>query len=257
MVRSSLAALGLTVSVVGFVLFVALGAGAWAARREADRRVEAMAARADTAVDAAARGVGLLKQVIARSEADLTLARSANPHAGRPADPFTRLFVSRAAQELPGGIDQAREVVGTATEAVRVAEAALAVFAEHPEETAALGVREGELDTARGQLQQAASSLGRARGAIGVAAAGASPEQLSAIGEALARAKDVADRLDDTLTRARAGLENARRLAGVWSLWVAIGATVLAVLGAAGQVFMARACWRTLRRPRVDVEPPG
>jgi hypothetical protein len=251
----SLAVLGLAVAVVGFVLFAALGVGAWVAKREADRRVAEIATRANAAVDAAGQGVGLLREVIARSEADLHLARATHPATGTPpADPFTRMFVNRAVQNLPGGLHQARDVVGTAADAVRVADAALAVFAERPGEAATLGVHDSELDAARQQLRQASSGLGEAGRLIG----DADPTTLSAVEEALTRAKVVADRLDAALARARQGVENARRLTGVWSLRAAVSATVLAVLGAAGQVFMARACWRALRRHRAgNAEQPG
>lgn len=256
MLRSILSTLGLVLAAAGFVAFVALGVGAWVAKREADRQVAAMSEKAHRAGDVAERVIALVREIIARARGGLSVARAdpANAVTGVQLDPVTQMVVWKAKRDLPGDVERARDAVGAASEALIVANAALDVFLEQPADGTAVGLRPDDMHTARTQLDRAASDLKTARRVLGVPLpappADATPEQLANVDAALARAADVTDRFDDALTRVRTKVEATRRQAEVWSLRVAVGVTGLSALAALGQVFMARACWRGLQSPR-------
>ncbi|MDB5313538.1 MAG: hypothetical protein JWO38_7740 [Gemmataceae bacterium] len=253
MVRSALCAAGLFLGSAGFALFVSLGVGVWATKREADRQVAAAAEKAQTAADLAARVIALIRDVIARAQAGLAAAR-ADPDTAPPGatpDPLVRAVVWKAKRDLPGDVEKARDAVGVASEAVVVAGAALDAFGERPADETVLGIRPEHMHTARTQLDTAAADLRNARHVLGIpipAANGvATPDQLANVDGALVRASEVTNQFDEALSRARHKVDETRRRAEVWSLRAAAGITALAALAALGQVFMVRACWRGLR----------
>lgn len=255
MLRTVLSATGLVLAVGGFVVFAALGVGAWAAKREADRQVAAAAATAHQAEDVAARVIALVREIIARAQAGLAAARTQPVEpAGVKQDPLVQFALRKAKRDLPADVERAREAIGTASEAVIIADAALGVFEEKPREGSALGVRREDIHTARSQLDSAASDLKNARRVLGVSIPGpdrpTTPEQLDNADAALARATEVTDSLDRALGLARQKVDVAQQKAEVWSLRVALAVAGLAGLAAVGQVFMARSCWRGLRGPR-------
>lgn len=253
MLRTVLSATGLVLAVGGFVLFVALGVGAWVAKREADRQVAAAAATAHQAEDVAARVIALVREIIARAQAGLAAARAEPMEpAGAKQDPLVQFALRKAKRDLPADVERARDAVGTASEAVIIADAALGVFEQQPREGSALGVRPEDLHAARSQLDAASLDLRNARRVLGVPIPGpdrpTTPEQLDNADAALARATEVTDALDRALGMAREKVDAAQQTAEVWSLRVALAVSALAGLAAIGQVFMARACWRGLRR---------
>jgi hypothetical protein len=256
MLRRALSVAGLLLAVAGFVTFVGLGVGAWVAKREADRQAAAVSEKAHQAGDIAERVIALVREIIARARGGLAVARSGPADAagaGAPLDPVMQMVVWKAKRDLPGDVARARDAVGTASEALIVAEAALNVFQEQPVDGTALGVGPGDMQAAKTQLDAAASDLKTARRVLGVpiphpdGAGGATPEQLSNVEAALARATEVTDRFDIALDRVRQKVDAATRQAGVWSLRAAVAVSALSALAALGQVFMARACWRGLR----------
>src|SRR5205823_8411544 len=101
----------------------------------------AAVAKAEFAADAAGRAVGLVRQVIARSRTDLLVARAAPADPAPPADPFTQVAVKQATKNIPGGLDRARDAVGTASEAVVVAGATLDVFTQIIDDSPGFEVR--------------------------------------------------------------------------------------------------------------------
>jgi hypothetical protein len=240
MARGIVSAVGLVVAAVGFAAFVALGVGAWYARREADRAAADAAAKAEVAGDFAARVIGLVREAATAAEADLAAAR-AEAAAAPPdrANPLARM----AARQLSVDLDRTRDAVATASEAVVVADAVLDVFSAAGGETGRVGVRAADLDQARAGLDAAARNLRQAQAVVGAA----TPEQFSAAEAALARGRALADGLDIRLAEVRGRVEVIRDRAVVWALRGAVGVTALAAVGAAGQVFLARACRRGLR----------
>jgi hypothetical protein len=256
MVRTTLCLVGLVFAVGGGLLFVALGVGAWAAKREADRQVTAAVEKAQAAADVAARVIALVRDVIARAQAELAAARADPDNAapGATPDPLVRTAVWKAKRSLPDEVEKARDAVGVASEAVIVAGAALDAFGERPADGTALGVRPEHMQAARVQLDSAAADLRNARRVLGIpipAREGdATPDQLANVDGALARAGEITDQFDGALARARQEVAEAEHKARTWAFGIAAGVTALSALAATGQVFMARACWRGLgRRP--------
>ena len=64
---------------------------------------------------------------------------------------------------------------------------------------------------------------------------------------ALNQARAFTDQMGATVAAARAQVDEAKREVDLWALRVALLTTLVGAVGAAGQVFMARFCWRVLR----------
>lgn len=246
MFRTALSLVGFLVSIFGFALFVGLIVGAWWAKGKADRKADELADKAETAARLADRAIALVNDVLDRSEQDLALAKSA-PDEVQPVNPFVRLTVNKAADELPGGVDRAREAVGMASDAVIVLDAALGVFADRPEDQAALGIPIGELEAAKQHLHATSTELRKARSIFGVRLAPLRPDEIDAVKQALDHTRRFTAELKRVLEVARQQVEDTRRKSQLWTLRIALIATVVSLLAALGQVFMARACWRGLR----------
>lgn len=239
--RRGLSAVGLAVAGVGLAAFAGLGVGVWYARAEADRAVADAGVKAEAAADFAARVIELVRAVVGEAEADLAAARAEAAAAPptRP-NPLARMAV----RQLPVDLDRARDAVAVASEAVVVADAALDIFKAAGDKKERLGVRGEDLGQVRAGLDAAARNLRQAQGVVG----GATPEQFSAVEAALGRSRVVADDLDRRLVELRGRVAAVADRAGVWSLWAAVGVSLLSVVGALGQLFLARACWRGLGR---------
>lgn len=253
MVRLILSIAGLVLALVGFALFLALGFGVWVAKQKADQETTALAEKAQAAGDVAAHVIALIREIIARAELGLAAARveqGTAPPTEQP-DPFVRMAMWKAKRSLPEEVEKARDAVGVASEVVIVAGAALDVFGERELDRGPLGVRPEEMHAARAQLDAAAADLRNARHILGVpiptSDEGTTPDQLANVDAALDRAKGITNEFDRALSTARKQVDAAKQKAEMWSLRVAIGISLLAALAAAGQVFMARACWRGLR----------
>jgi hypothetical protein len=65
---------------------------------------------------------------------------------------------------------------------------------------------------------------------------------------ALVQARDFNEKMGQVVTDARERLEFLKHTVDVWTLRLALGTTALCAVGALGQLFMARACWRGLRK---------
>lgn len=238
--RRTLSVVGLVVAAVGFAAFTGLGVGVWYARAEAGRTVADAAGQARAGADVATKVIGLIRETTAQAQADLAAARAEEPAGpAARANPLARL----AARQLSGNLDRARDAVGIASDAVVVADAALGVLAAAPDKKDRLGVRPADLDQTRAGLEAAARNVRQAQAVVGAAP----PEQLSAVEDALGRARGVADDLDGRLADLRGRVDESERLAGVWALRAAVAVTLLSAVGAVGQVFLARACRRGLR----------
>ena len=247
---------GLVVAVAGYGAFTAFGIAAWVVRAEADRQVVVLSGQASAAADVVGRAISLVRQVIARAESGLTEARveAALPPPPPNVNPLVTIGLRQATRDLPGRVELARDAVVTASDAVVVVEAALDVLTENPEVRERFGVQLHALHASRTQLDTTANDLRGARTVLGIPIPGRelapiSPELLRAVDESLTRAKGYADALEQSLDVARDKIRTTRARTLWWSLRLAVGATVLAVLGATGMVFMGGACWKRLRAP--------
>ncbi|HJZ59539.1 MAG TPA: hypothetical protein VKE74_31635 [Gemmataceae bacterium] len=250
--RSVLSFVGLFVSVIGFVAFIGLIVGAWWAKREADRQVADAVSKAEAAADLAGRAIGLVKEVIARADSDLVAARIASAEPAPEVSPFVRLTIRQANRQLPADMERARDAVGLASDAMVVANAALDVFADRPEEQARLGINPNDMKAAREHLDAAARDVRNARSVLGLPFdhpdMPMTDEEAAQMKQALDRAREFTNQLDGDLANARQRIDTAKRQAHMWTLRIALGATVLGSLGALGQLFLARACVRGLRK---------
>jgi hypothetical protein len=248
LMRFALSAAGLLLAVAGFVTFVVIGAGVWAAKKDADRQVECLAAKAQSAGGLAAHAIDLIREIIARARERLAAARAQSVEPDPKAnDPLVRFALRKAQRDLPGEVERARDAVGVASEAVLVAGAVLDVFGELPGDGSRYGIRADEVEAARDQLDAASRDLKSARSIFGVPIEGASQEQLRNVDMALDRAQGITDHFEGLLDNTRQKVETTKQEARTWSLRAAAGITALMAVAALGQVFMARACWRGLR----------
>src|SRR5204863_491964 len=85
--RKPLAAFGLVLSMAGFIIFIALGIGAWFAKREADKQLASAVEKAHRAGDVASQVIQLVREVIARAKSSLNSARAETRPSGEPEDP--------------------------------------------------------------------------------------------------------------------------------------------------------------------------
>jgi hypothetical protein len=254
MIRPVLAAAGLLLALAGIGVFVALGYEVWHVRREADVQLAAAHAKAELAAAAAAHTLAIVRDVLDRAGQDLAAARTEAALHPQKADvnPLVRMVVHEQARNLPGKVEHARDAVGTASDAVVVASAALSVFSQFPTEGQVIGVSPEQIHAARSQLDQVAGELKSARVVLGVPVprpdGPATDEQLSAVDDALARARAITGELDRVLGQVRSQVAEVLAKAELWAWRGAVAVTALSALAALGQVFMARACWRALRR---------
>ncbi|MBA4062772.1 MAG: hypothetical protein C0501_03530 [Isosphaera sp.] len=252
MSRTPLAVLGLAAGAAGFALFAAAGAGVWSLKAAADRKAADLAARAATAADAADHALGFVVEVVDRAEAELAAAKSVTP-AGPPeqVNPFLQLTARSAAQQLAGSVDRVHGAVVAASDAVKIADAALDVAGQYPELKSLFGVTPAQLDATRATLGSVAGELRQAKTVLGFPVADTSAvsrEQLNAAEEALRQARALAGSLGQVVGSARQRVADLKASADVWGRRVALGVTAASALAAVGQVFMVRFFWRVLRR---------
>ncbi len=242
--------LGLGVSVLGFAAFLALIYGAWWAKREADRQVDDAATKANAAIGVAGKAIALVRDVISKAEIDLEAARITAVSPKPPSDPFMRFVLMQANEQLPTDMERARDAVGIASETAVIAQAALDVFDDRPDEQAALGIQPDQVKAARDHLDKATNDIREARSVLGLPLnhpnAKLTDEQYAAVHQALEQGKGVTNKIDATLLNAHDRVESAKQKANFWSLRLAVAATLLGVVGALGQLFMARSCIRGL-----------
>jgi hypothetical protein len=168
-------------------------------------------------------------------------------------NPLLQLSARRASQNLAGSVERANAAVVTASDAAVVAEAALNLFGEEDQMRdlkAWLGVKPEQLSQTRSDLGNATRELKGVRTILGVPVDGDSEltaEQLVTVESALNQAGGFTEQMGKVVVQARAQVDEMKRTVDLWVLRVAVGVTLAGVLGAAGQFFMARFCWRVLR----------
>lgn len=250
-VRRLLAALGLLVAVVGFVAFVSAAVGVWRLKAETNRRTDALAAKAHEAVDSADRAVKFVHGVLDEGESQLKAARKPTADPPQPVNPFLQLTARQASQNLVGSVEKADAAVVIASDAAVVAEAALKLFGDEqqlPELKQWLGVNSDQLAQTKSGLSRAGLELKQVRTILGVSVGdGPTAEQLATVETALAQARELTNQMGGVVAVARARTTETKREVDLWVLRTALGVTLAGALGAAGQFFMARFCWRVLR----------
>ena len=247
--RRLLAVLGLVVSAAGFVAFAAAAVGVWWVKAETNRRTDAVTARAHTAVDAADRTVAFVRGVIAQADKELEEARK-TPAPAQPVNPLVQITARRASQNLAGSVERASGAVVTASEAAVVAKAALELFEENAELKGWFGVNPEQLVQTQAGLEAASRELRNVRTLLGIPIdAGGQPtaEQLVTVESALKQASGFTDQMGTVVATARTRVDEAKRAVDLWVLRAALAVTGIGAVGAAGQFFMARFCWRALR----------
>jgi hypothetical protein len=244
-----LAALGLVVAVVGFVGFISAVVSVWKLKTEVNQRTEALAGQAHTAINAADRAIEFVREVIAQSQSDLTEARQRRADAPQqPVNPFLQLSARRASENLAGSVERANAALVTASDAAVVAEAALNVFGEEKELKAWLGIKPEQLAQTKTDLGNATRELKSVRTILGVPVdCQLTAEQLVTVESSLNRAGGFTEQMGKVVATARTRVDETKRTVDLWVLRVAVGVSLVGVLGAAGQFFMARFCWRVLR----------
>lgn len=252
--RRLFAVLGLLIAVTGFVTFAGAAVGVWKVKAEANRRTDALAVKANEAVNAADHAVGFVNEVIDTGESALDTARKSQKDAPpAPVNPFLQLTARKATQDLVGSVEKADMAVVIASDATVVAEAALQLFGNDQDRQLValkewLGVKPDQLAQTKNGLNRAGAELKQARTILGVSVGdGATPEQLAAVESAFARAKELTGQLSGVVATARTQVNETKRAVDLWVLRVALVTTLVGVVGAAGQFFMARFCWRILR----------
>ncbi len=251
-VRRLLAVVGLLVAVVGCIAFATAAVGVWWVKAETNKKTDEVAARAHKAVDGADHAVGFVREVISEGNSQLTAAKKTAAAARQePVNPLVQFVARDASKKLAGSVERADGAIVTASDTLVGAEAALKLFENDEEMKAWLGgVGAGNLVQTKGNLDQASRELKRVRSVLGVQVGSGtppSPEQLSTVESALTQASEFTDQMSNLVTTARGRVVETKRTVDLWVLRVAIGVTIVGVVGAAGQFFMARFFWWTLR----------
>lgn len=249
-VRLLPAGFGLVISAAGFLLFVSAAAGVWQLKAETNRRTDAIAGRAHTAVNAADHAVDFVAKVIDQADKDLVDTR--NKSADQPqmaVNPFTQMAARQASEKLAGSVERANAAVVTASDAAVVAETALELFGKEDEWKNWLGVKPEQLTQTRTSLDTASGELKQVRVLLGlpVTAGTLTEDQLVTVKSALDQARGFTGQMSKVVANARARVDETKREVDLWVLRAAVIVTIIGVLGAAGQFFMARFCWRVLR----------
>jgi hypothetical protein len=251
MFRAFLALVGLAFASASMVLFGALGWMVWPLKTEVTRQADALAEKANRTADAADHSIGFVRDVTARAEAELSVVRLQPTDRPRmPVNPFLQVTAIKASQDLVGSVERAQGAVVAATDAVVVADVTLTVASGYPELKQFIGVSPEQLNMTRSALASVAEELRNARGILGCCpeANQLTAEQLNTVDAALVRVKDITEQIASIVATTRNKVNETRDAVDVWSQRIALGMTLVSALGIVGQLFMARFCWRKLRR---------
>jgi hypothetical protein len=250
-VRRVLAVTGLLVAVLGFAIFVAAAVGVWRLKAEANRRTDELAGKADAAVDSADKAVAFVREVLDRGQEDLRHAREERKGEPRSeVNPFVRFTARRASAKLAGSVERADAAVTAASDAVVVAQKAVDLFGQDEQLKSWFGVHPEQVSQTQIDLLSASRELQRVRDVLGVPlAAGAAPteEQLVKLDNAIRKGRAFTDQMELVVATIRTRVHETKRAVDLWAWRVAVGVTVIGVVGALGQFFMARFFWRVLR----------
>jgi hypothetical protein len=248
MVRKLVSLTGIALALAGVGVFVFVGIKIWHVKAEVNRQARYLAAKANSAAAATDRAIEFVREVLADAKGQVRFARS-GATASATVNPLLRVTAMQASRELLGSVERAQGAVLAASDAVVVAESALNVASgEYHEELDRLfGLSPEHIRQSRLALVSISDELRYARGVLGVAPENLTPAELNAVNAAIDYATNLTDRLSVVVTLARARVDLAKRDVDLWAKRVSFGVTVLASLGAIGQLFLLRFCARKLR----------
>jgi hypothetical protein len=255
MIRSAVAYLGILFAVLAATVFVTLGVWVWSLKADANQQCESFAERANSTLDKAENANKFVRNIIGNAERDLLLTRyKAVEHVPSPTiDPIFRLTAQKASEDLAGSVERAHNAVVLASEAVVVADAALDVVGGEPKLKEMLGVRPEELDATRSALGNVTTELQKARDVLGVTptvpGSGPTDEQLSAVDNALGRARAFTNEVEQVVSSTRERMNDTKQKVDLWAWRSAVGMSILSGIGFCGQLFTINFFWR-LRRGR-------
>jgi hypothetical protein len=252
MLHQFLVLIGLSVGLIGSVVFTASSVLIWSVKKSVDQQVEGLSTWADEAGEAADRAVSFVQGILTQADQDLQTARlEMARQPDQPVNPLLQLTARQATQQLAGSVDRVHGAVVTATDAVVVAKAALKVVGSSTELEQLLGVDTHQVDATREALVQASEELRRARSVLGItigeSGEGLSADQLNAVDRALAQAHRFTDALAQVVATTRQQVTDTKRQVELVSFRLAVGISIACAWAAIGQVFLARYCWRSLR----------
>jgi|GEM_PF-6033340 len=254
-IRRVFAVVGVVIAVSGFIAFLVAAVGVWWLKAEANRRTDELAAKAHKAVNAADHAVVFVREVVDQADQDLRVART-QPQTKPPThvNPFVQISARQESNNLAGSLQRANAAIITASDAVEIAKTAVHLFGEDEELKEWLGVKPEQLVQTRTSLGMASQELQRVRTVLGLPIAEAGQptnEQLMAMKAALDQARGFTNEMNEVVVTARTRVNETKTAVDMWVRRVAIGVTAIGVLGALGQFFMARFCWRVFRRKPV------
>lgn len=245
---------GLLLALAGAGVFIAIAIQIWSIKAEVNRQTTDLAAKANAAADAADHAVDLVGEVITKARADLTTARETRA-AATGETPRVNHFVQIAARQasinLAGSLERALGGVATASDSVVVAQAALDIVSANPQIEKVFGVEPEKVEQTRTTLESVAGELRQAKSILGVpVSAGGEPptaEQLDAVDRALQMAENFRTEMAKIVGTTRTRVNETRSLIDLWMFRIALGTTVMCLLGTVGQFFLARFCLRRLQ----------
>ncbi len=250
-VRRISAAAGLTVALVGFTVFATSAYATWRVKAEVNQRTDDLASNADKAVDSADHAINFVRDVLNASENDLRDARQQpREMPSATVNPFVRIGARQTAQRLAGSVQRADAAVTAASDAVIVAQKAIDLFGQDEQLKRWFGVQPEQVSETRLDLVSASREIQRVRDVLGsplASSAAPTEEQLVMLAGAIQQGRSFTDRMALVVATIRTRVHETKRTVDVWSLRIAIGITAVGVLGALGQIFMARFFWRLFR----------
>jgi hypothetical protein len=243
---------GLGLALAGTGVFLALAIHAWSIKAEVNRQTNDLAAKANTAADAADHAVELVGEVINKAKVDLADTRAkVSIEKPVPVNHFVQIATRQASIKLAGSLERALGGVVTASDSVVVAQAALDIVTANPQLEKVFGVDEEKVTQTRSTLESVAGELRQARSILGVPVSAdgepPTPEQLDAVDRALGMADGFRAEMARIIATSRVRVNETRALIDLWAWRLAWGTTVLCGVAIVGQLFMARYCMRRLQ----------
>ncbi len=251
MMRNVLALAGIAIACGGIGLFIGISYCVWPLKTEVNSQSSLLVGQANEAADAADHAIDFVRDIIGKAESELTIARDELAH--HPPDPvevnpLVRFATVRASQQLAGSVERAQGAVVAASDAVVVADMALNIIGGSPELKQLIGVDPAQMHATRTALGSVASELRQARsvlgGSIGSSEMIPTSDQLNAVDDALNRAKNFTDQMANVVKTARTRVNDTKAALDLWVRRLAFAITITCILGAVGQCFMLRFCWR-------------
>lgn len=240
---------GVILGCAGVGLFLGIAIQVWYLRAEVDRQTAYLAEQGERAGSAAADAVWFVEKTLEEAKKQLEATRktaAAAPVA--PSDPLLRITARQMSKQLVGSVERAQGAVVAAADAVVIADAALEVVNEwYPDLKTFLGLSPDQMDQTKVALGTVAGQLQQARGFLGVPIDdGLLPtaEQLKSVDDALTLAEGFASHMKQVVETARSRVRDLKVAADRLTWRGSIAITLVSLLGALGQCFLVRFCWR-------------